>query len=283
MVSEAGASVYSASAYASAELPDLDVSLRGAVSIARRLQDPLAELVKIDPKSIGVGQYQHDLPESSLSRSLDAVVEDARERRRRGRQHRLGPAAAPRLRDHRRASRRRSSTHRDAHGPFRARDGAQRRAAARPEGVRAVRGLPAHPRRRRPARRLRRAPRGLPGGAPDRREGGRRRRDAARQRPEAAVAQAAAVRRRPVRAPDRDRHPRRAGEARPRPAPRVPHGDLRRGRAQDRRPAAGDGAGGRGHQRRRLRRLRRRRRAPGRARARLGDVAAVRRAIRGTS
>jgi uncharacterized protein len=76
MVSEAGASVYSASAYASAELPDLDVSLRGAVSIARRLQDPLAELVKIDPKSIGVGQYQHDLPESSLSRSLDAVVED---------------------------------------------------------------------------------------------------------------------------------------------------------------------------------------------------------------
>ncbi len=76
VVSEAGASVYSASAYASEELPELDVSLRGAVSIARRLQDPLAELVKIDPKSIGVGQYQHDLPEASLSRSLDAVVED---------------------------------------------------------------------------------------------------------------------------------------------------------------------------------------------------------------
>lgn len=76
MVSEAGASVYSASAYASSELPGLDVSLRGAVSIARRLQDPLAELVKIDPKSIGVGQYQHDLSEVKLSRSLDAVVED---------------------------------------------------------------------------------------------------------------------------------------------------------------------------------------------------------------
>jgi uncharacterized protein len=76
MVSEAGASVYSASAYASQELPDMDVSLRGAVSIARRLQDPLAELVKIDPKSIGVGQYQHDLSEVKLSRSLDAVVED---------------------------------------------------------------------------------------------------------------------------------------------------------------------------------------------------------------
>ncbi len=76
VVSEAGASVYSASAYASQELPDLDVTLRGAASIARRLQDPLAELVKIDPKSIGVGQYQHDLSEFQLSRSLDAVVED---------------------------------------------------------------------------------------------------------------------------------------------------------------------------------------------------------------
>ena len=76
VVSEAGASVYPASAYASAEFPDMDVTLRGAVSIARRLQDPLAELVKIDPKAIGVGQYQHDLPELSLARSLDAVVED---------------------------------------------------------------------------------------------------------------------------------------------------------------------------------------------------------------
>jgi uncharacterized protein len=76
VVSEAGASVYSASAFASEELPELDVTLRGAVSIARRLQDPLAELVKIDPKAIGVGQYQHDLGETRLARSLDAVVED---------------------------------------------------------------------------------------------------------------------------------------------------------------------------------------------------------------
>ena len=76
VVSEAGASVYSASAFASQELPELDVSLRGAVSIARRLQDPLAELVKIDPKSIGVGQYQHDVNQSGLARSLEAVVED---------------------------------------------------------------------------------------------------------------------------------------------------------------------------------------------------------------
>ncbi len=120
VVSEAGASVYSASAYASAELPGMDVSLRGAVSIARRLQDPLAELVKIDPKSIGVGQYQHDLPESALSRSLDAVVEDC--------VNAVGvdvnTASAPLLR---RVSGITESlaaqivAHRDANGPFRTR------------------------------------------------------------------------------------------------------------------------------------------------------------------
>ncbi|MDB5751284.1 MAG: putative transcriptional accessory protein [Ramlibacter sp.] len=76
VVSEAGASVYSASEYASKEMPDVDVSLRGAASIARRLQDPLAELVKIDPKAIGVGQYQHDVNQSELARTLEAVVED---------------------------------------------------------------------------------------------------------------------------------------------------------------------------------------------------------------
>ncbi|HSA85228.1 MAG TPA: Tex family protein [Nitrospira sp.] len=76
VVSEAGASVYSASAFAAAEFPELDVSLRGAVSIARRVQDPLAELVKIEPKAIGVGQYQHDVDQRALARSLDATVED---------------------------------------------------------------------------------------------------------------------------------------------------------------------------------------------------------------
>jgi uncharacterized protein len=76
IVNEAGASVYSASEFAAKEFPDLDVTIRGAISIARRLQDPLAELVKIDPKSIGVGQYQHDVSQSQLARSLDAVVED---------------------------------------------------------------------------------------------------------------------------------------------------------------------------------------------------------------
>ncbi|MEW9528086.1 Tex family protein [Microbispora sp. NPDC049125] len=122
MVSEAGASVYSASAYASQELPGLDVSLRGAVSIARRLQDPLAELVKIDPKSIGVGQYQHDLSEVKLSRSLDAVVEDCVN----GVGVDVNTASAPLLT---RVSGIGSGlaenivTHRDANGPFRSRKG----------------------------------------------------------------------------------------------------------------------------------------------------------------
>ncbi|OEJ24082.1 RNA-binding transcriptional accessory protein [Streptomyces agglomeratus] len=122
MVSEAGASVYSASAFASQELPDMDVSLRGAVSIARRLQDPLAELVKIDPKSIGVGQYQHDLAEVKLSRSLDAVVEDCVN----GVGVDVNTASAPLLS---RVSGISSGlaenivAHRDANGPFRSRKG----------------------------------------------------------------------------------------------------------------------------------------------------------------
>ena len=141
----------------------MDVSLRGAVSIARRLQDPLAELVKIDPKSIGVGQYQHDLSEVKLSRSLDAVVEDC--------VNAVGvdvnTASAPLLT---RVSgigaglAENIVLHRDAQRPVPDPRGAQEGAAARPEGVRAVRRLPAHPGRRRPARRLQRAPGGVPGG-----------------------------------------------------------------------------------------------------------------------
>ncbi|WP_039831229.1 Tex family protein [Nocardiopsis valliformis] len=121
MVSEAGASVYSASAYASEELPDLDVSLRGAASIARRLQDPLAELVKIDPKSIGVGQYQHDLAESKLSRSLDAVVEDCVN----GVGVDVNTASVPlltRVSGVTSTLARNIVSHRDANGPFRTRE-----------------------------------------------------------------------------------------------------------------------------------------------------------------
>jgi protein Tex len=122
VVSEAGASVYSASAYASAELPDMDVSLRGAVSIARRLQDPLAELVKIDPRSIGVGQYQHDLSELKLSRSLDAVVEDCVN----GVGVDLNTASVPLLRRVSGVTEGLAANivaHRDANGPFRTRKG----------------------------------------------------------------------------------------------------------------------------------------------------------------
>lgn len=121
IVSEAGASVYSASAYAAAELPELDVSLRGAVSIARRLQDPLAELVKIDPKSIGVGQYQHDLAEGKLSRSLDAVVEDCVN----GVGVDLNTASVPlltRVSGIGESLAKAIVTHRDGNGPFRSRD-----------------------------------------------------------------------------------------------------------------------------------------------------------------
>ena len=120
VVSEAGASVYSASELAAREFPELDVSLRGAVSIARRLQDPLAELVKIDPKSIGVGQYQHDLSQPALARRLDAVVEDCvnavgvdvntASAALLGRVSGLNASLAANI-----------VAHRDSHGPFRAR------------------------------------------------------------------------------------------------------------------------------------------------------------------
>jgi protein Tex len=122
VVSEAGASVYSASAYASQELPELNVSIRGAVSIARRLQDPLAELVKIDPKSIGVGQYQHDLSETKLSRSLDAVVEDCVN----GVGVDVNTASAPlltRVSGITAGLAENIVAHRDANGPFRTRKG----------------------------------------------------------------------------------------------------------------------------------------------------------------
>ncbi|GGT80820.1 Tex family protein [Actinomadura citrea] len=122
MVSEAGASVYSASEYASRELPGMDVSLRGAVSIARRLQDPLAELVKIDPKSIGVGQYQHDVSEVKLSRSLDAVVEDCVN----GVGVDVNTASAPlltRVSGIGEGLAENIVAHRDANGPFRSRAG----------------------------------------------------------------------------------------------------------------------------------------------------------------
>ncbi len=275
VVSEAGASVYSASAYASSELPALDVSLRGAVSIARRLQDPLAELVKIDPKSIGVGQYQHDVTEGKLSHSLDAVVEDCvnavgvdlntASQPLLARVSGITPGLATAI-----------VTRRDAEGAVPDPPAADAGAPARPEGLRAVRRVPAHPRRRRPARRVRGAPRGLPGGPPHPGRHRLHRGPAHRQHRHAAHAEARAVHRRPVRRADRDRHPARAGKARPRPAARVHHGHVRRGRRDPRGPAARHDLGRRGDQRRRVRRVRRRRRPPGRPGARVRHVEELR-------
>ena len=142
MVNEAGASVYSASQLAAEEFPDYDVNLRSAVSIARRLQDPLAELVKIDPKAIGVGQYQHDMPAEAARRDALRRGGGLCQRRGCGREHRLGEPARPRRghqrgdrEEHRRLPRGARRIHRAA--------AAAQGAEARPEGVRAVRRLSA--------------------------------------------------------------------------------------------------------------------------------------------
>jgi len=166
VVSEAGASVYSASALASAELPALDVSLRGAVSIARRLQDPLAELVKIDPKSIGVGQYQHDVNQTRLARSLDAIVEDCGERRRRRCKYRITCSARAHLRpvDHACRQHRRVS---QPAGRVRLPRCAQESPASRTEDVRASRRIFAHRKWRRSARRIVGASGSLSGSRPN--------------------------------------------------------------------------------------------------------------------
>ena len=237
VVSEAGASVYSASEFASRELPDMDVSLRGAVSIARRLQDPLAELVKIDPKSIGVGQYQHDVRQTQLARSLDAVVEDC--------VNAVGvdvnTASAPLLA---RVSGLSASvaqsivTYRDLKGAFASRaalkavprlgdktfeqaagflrvmggDNPLDASAVHPESYPLVREDP--------------------GRHQEGHEGGDRRRRAA-QDPEPG-----ALRRREVRRADRHRHPEGAGKAGPRSASGIHHRHLQGRRGGDPRPAA---------------------------------------------
>ena len=275
VVSEAGASVYSASAYASGELPELDVSLRGAVSIARRLQDPLAELVKIDPKSIGVGQYQHDVTEGKLSRSLDAVVEDCvnavgvdlntASQPLLARVSGITPGLAAAI-----------VARRDAEGPFATRRQLTQVPRLGPKafeqcaGFLRIRGgddpLDAsgvHPEAYPVVRRILAAT----GSTASQLVG-----DTATLRRTAARA----VHRRPVRPADRDRHPARAGKARPRPAPGVRHRDVRRGDRDAAGPPARHGAGGRGDQRGRVRRVRRRRRAPGRPGPRVRDVPQLR-------
>ncbi len=228
VVSEAGASVYSASEFASQEMPDVDVSLRGAASIARRLQDPLAELVKIDPKSIGVGQYQHDVNQSELARTLGGGGGRLRERRGRGPEHGQRAAADPRV---------------GAVG-FGGQGGgalarSQRRlqeppAAAgcdRPgrEDLRAGGRFPAHPGRRQPAGHDRRAPGNLSGGRADHRKDRPAGREPDGPRRHAQDAAAGAVCERKIRRHHGQGHPGRAGETRPRSAPGFPGGALQRG------------------------------------------------------
>ncbi len=271
VVSEAGASVYSASAFAAEELPGLDVTLRGAVSIARRLQDPLAELVKIDPKSIGVGQYQHDLSELKLSRSLGAVVEDCVNRvgvdlntasaPLLARVSGIGAGLAQSIVTHPRHARAFQSARRSKDVP---RLG---------PGVRAVRGLPAHHRWRRSARRLGGASGSLSGGAADHRGDQERHQGAgSATRPCCAACRAQDLRRRDVRPADRHRHSARAREAWTRSAAGLQDRGVQEGveTLNDLKP--GMVLEGAGHQRGGIRRLRRYRRAPGWIGAHLGHV-----------
>ena len=236
VVSEAGASVYSASELAAKEFPGLDVSLRGAVSIARRLQDPLAELVKIEPKAIGVGQYQHDVDQHRLGRSLEAVVEDAvnavgvdlntASAPLLAHVSGLGPSLADAI-----------VAHRNEKGAFASRKELLAVPASAPR-VRAVRRVPAHPRGRRAARRLRRPPGGLRRRPPHRRRLRPRlaQRHGRRGAPQGGGPRG--VRRWPLRPADGQGHPRRAREARPRPAPGVRHRELQGGGRGDLRPEA---------------------------------------------
>ena len=233
VVSEAGASVYSASAFASEELPELDVTLRGAVSIARRLQDPLAELVKIDPKSIGVGQYQHDLDAGRLSRSLEAVVEDCvnavgvdvnmASAPLLARVSGVGPGLARSI-----------VQHRDAHGAFASRKALKKvprmgsKAFEQCAGFLRIAGgedpLDAsgvHPESYPVVRRIL-------GSLEDRRQRHHRQRRGA-PRPAAPE-----LRGRQLRRPDRHRYPPGTREAGPGPAPGLPGRDLPGGRPHDR-------------------------------------------------
>ena len=258
--------------------PGMDVSLRGAVSIARRLQDPLAELVKIDPKSIGVGQYQHDLSQTALVALPRRGRRGLRQRRRRRRQHRLRSPADAASRASRPSLADSIVAHRDANGPFRKR--------ARPS--RTSRASAPRPSSRRPASS------GSPAGTtrstpppctprPTRSSAGSSSRDRAASCTQlignTAALQAirpADVRRRHVRPAHGHRHPQRARQARARPAADVQDGHLQGGRRGDQAPQAGHDARGRRDQRRRLRRLHRHRRPPGRPRPRVGAVAPLR-------
>ena len=173
MVSEAGASVYSASPVARAEFPDLDVTARGTISIARRLQDPLAELVKVPPQSVGVGLYQHDVDEKRLAGALDRVVESAVNFAGVDANTASAALARPRGRRQQTRGRERSSAYRNANGPFPSRREFLKVAGLGPGHVHAGGRLPEGARQRQPARRYLYPPRELRGDrAPDRLDAG---------------------------------------------------------------------------------------------------------------
>ena len=237
MVSEAGASVYSASELAAKEFPDLDVTLRGAVSIARRLQDPLAELVKIEPKAIGVGQYQHDVDQAGLARSLDAVVEDC--------VNSVGvdvnTASAPllaRVSGLNQTLAANIVAFRDENGAFKTRTALKKVPRLGPKTFEQAAGFlrimngknpldasAVHPEAYPVVEKISEATQAAP--------------EVHHRRPGVpAIAEARGVRGRAVRHPDRHRHPGRAGEARPRPAPRVQDRHLPGGRREDLGPEA---------------------------------------------
>lgn len=245
IVNEAGASVYSASKLASEEYPDLDVTTRGAMSLGRRLQDPLAELVKIPPQAIGVGQYQHDLNQAALDRALTGVVENVVNRVGVN----LNTASASLLgyvSGISAAVAKNIVAYREEHGAF---ERAPRKLRRRKRAAQAREGeARSARRRRRPRHREPPRRRGRAGGR------------AGRWRTHAA------------------RHRLRAGKAGPRPPRRRAGGRVQRGRARLRRPDRGDGAYRHGAQRRRLRRVRGRRREAGRPRARLQDGRPLRQA-----
>ena len=264
IVNEAGASVYSASPVGREEFPDYDATLRGTISIGRRLQDPLSELVKIDPQNIGVGLYQHDVNPEHLKESLEARRRVVRQPCRRRPEHGQRAAAAPRLRPE------------PAGGP---RAGRVPQAARPVPQPRTVDAGARHRRRRATSRRPASSrfaggddpldqhldsSRKLSGGPPAARRTGLRPRsartiatriDELREKLKALVSggsgSASASRR-----ADGPRHPRSAGPARPRPARGPAAADLQEGHPQARRPAAGHGAEGHGAERRRFRRLR---------------------------
>ena len=267
-VSEAGASVYSASAVAAAEFPDLDVSLRGAVSIARRLQDPLAELVRIEPKAIGVGQYQHDVSQIQLAKKLDAVVEDC--------VNAVGAdvntASVPllaRISGLSEGLAKNIVAYRDEHGPFKSRSKLLKVPRVGDRTYQQAAGFLRIMNGDDPLDASAVHPGSVSGGAEDRREDRTGREGADRQDRGAARAEAGRLRGRAVRRADGEGHPVGAGEAGARSASGVQDRGVQGRRQRDRRPSARHDARRRRHQRRQLRRLRRHRRPPGRPGPRL--------------